>query len=76
MTTFDPSTLLCNACSAKLETWLAAGTGEVTPEEFLNAFLVLHGGPNYDPHFETFFCGRCTARLYGWIEKQAHDDGR
>ena len=50
------SEILCDACLARLEQWLA---GETTPHEFLEVLLIL----GEKRHLERFFCSRCSMLL-------------
>jgi hypothetical protein len=50
--------MLCDACLARLEQWLA---GETTPHEFLECLLIT----SKEPKLERIFCPRCTEKLYG-----------
>jgi hypothetical protein len=56
--TGDISEMLCDACLARLEQWLA---GETTPHEFLECLLIT----SEEPKLERIFCPRCTEKLYG-----------
>jgi len=54
--------LLCDRCLAFITNWLADGTGEVSPHEFLEGILILNSRPSID-RLKEEFCPRCYRKL-------------